>query len=429
MNKKKLLIISTLIIILTLGLSSILINAGNSDKTEWETYTDYKVNQKVSFENNIYSCIQSHTSLPGWEPVLTPALWKLESGTNTTKVTEKPTTTSKVTLKATSKTTPKTTPKTTSKATSTTLADNNNDSNDSGSWNSKIFAPYVDVCLYPAFDLNNCYDKTGQKFYTLAFITANGSGEPAWGGIIPLSDDQFKDQIDTLRNNGGDVIVSFGGASGNELATVTSDVDLLVSKYQEVIDKYNLKWVDFDIEGAAVSNKESIDVRNKAIKILQEKNPELKIAFCLPALPQGLTTDGLYVIENAKDNGVIVDLVNVMAMDYGDGAAPNPQGQMGKYAIDSAEKTLDQIKGLGLDSKIGVTPMIGQNDVQSEVFTLEDAKEVLDWANSNNDVSLLSMWSATRDNGSGGESGTANATYSGIIQNEFDFINIFKNFK
>ncbi len=44
--------------------------------------------------------------------------------------------------------------------------------------------------------------------------------------------------------------------------------------------------------------------------------------------------------------------------------------------------------------------MVGMNDVQSEVFTLSDAQQLLDYAQGNEDISGLSIWSVGRDNGS-----------------------------
>jgi hypothetical protein len=64
----------------------------------------------------------------------------------------------------------------------------------------KIFAPYVDVMLYLQFSINNCFEKTGQKYYTLAFITSDGNGNPAWGGVVPLSEDYYLDEININLN-------------------------------------------------------------------------------------------------------------------------------------------------------------------------------------------------------------------------------------
>ena len=62
----------------------------------------------------------------------------------------------------------------------------------------------------------------------------------------------------------------------------------------------------------------------------------------------------------------------VMAMDYGDSAAPNPaQHGMGNYAIEAVTATRAQAQSVGLtNAKLGVIPMIGVNDVMSEVSSL-----------------------------------------------------------
>jgi hypothetical protein len=46
--------------------------------------------------------------------------------------------------------------------------------------------------------------------------------------------------------------------------------------------------------------------------------------------------------------------------------------------------------------KLGATPMIGQNDFTEEVFTLEDATSLNDFAIEKN-IGRMSMWSANRD--------------------------------
>ncbi|MCP4721030.1 MAG: hypothetical protein GY860_16370 [Desulfobacteraceae bacterium] len=294
----------------------------------------------------------------------------------------------------------------------------------------KVFAPYVDVLTWPTFSLENTYQETGQTYYTLAFIVSDNAGRPSWGGVRAMEEDWYRDQIDFIRSVGGDVIISFGGANGTELALAASSAEELQAAYQSVIDRYDLNWVDFDIEGMAVGHRSSIDLRNKAIRGLQEDNPDLKTAFCLPVLPQGLTADGLFVIENARDNGVRIDLVNVMAMDYGDWAAPSPEGQMGTYAIDAAKNTRLQMQSINVDTWIGITPMIGQNDVPSERFYLSDAVELLNWSlapDKQDWVGMLSMWSVNRDNG-GCPGGSAQWGCSGIEQDDFAFTDIFSAF-
>lgn len=48
----------------------------------------------------------------------------------------------------------------------------------------KVFAPYVDVLLYPTFSINDAFDQTGQPYFTLAFVTADTDCKPGWGGVI-----------------------------------------------------------------------------------------------------------------------------------------------------------------------------------------------------------------------------------------------------
>ena len=51
-------------------------------------------------------------------------------------------------------------------------------------------------------------------------------------------------------------------------------------------------------------------------------------------LPTGLDADGLNVLQSAKHDGVRVDVVNIMTMDYG--ASVDNNGQMGLDAIKAA---------------------------------------------------------------------------------------------
>lgn len=59
--------------------------------------------------------------------------------------------------------------------------------------------------------------------------------------------------IKQIRDNGGDVMLSFGGASGTPLAAVCT-VDELSSLLDETVNNLNLKIIDFDIEGGAIAD-------------------------------------------------------------------------------------------------------------------------------------------------------------------------------
>ncbi|WP_371518668.1 cellulose binding domain-containing protein [Kitasatospora sp. NBC_01300] len=293
------------------------------------------------------------------------------------------------------------------------------------------FAPYVDTSLYPPYDLVATAKATGVKNYTLAFVVSGGGCQPKWGGVSDLSADAVAAQIGALRAIGGDVRVSFGGANGSELALACGSTADLAAVYQKTVDAYGLTRLDFDVEGGAIANTAANTRRAQAIAQLQKnaaaKGKALDVSFTLPALPSGLTQEGVNLVADAKNNGVAIGAVNIMAMDFGDGVAPNPQGQMGKYAIAAATATQAQVKSvLGLDDaaawrKVAVTPMIGVNDVASEVFTVADAKQLADFAASRH-LAWLAMWSGTRDKAcDGGAKAYADASCSSIVQQPLDF--------
>ncbi|MDH6570143.1 hypothetical protein M2160_005164 [Streptomyces sp. SAI-117] len=289
------------------------------------------------------------------------------------------------------------------------------------------FAPYVDTSLYPAFDLLAAADATGVKNYNLAFVTDGGGCTPKWGGVSDLANDAVAAQIGALRAKGGDVRVSFGGASGSELATTCSSADALAAAYGKVVDAYGLTKVDFDVEGGALPNTAANTRRAQAIAKIQQNHPGLDVSFTLPVMPEGLTQDGVNLLANAKSNGVGIDTVNIMAMDYG--AAYS--GDMGTYAEQAATATQAQVKSvLGLSDSaawkaVGVTPMIGVNDVASEIFKVEDATQLVAFAKAKG-LGPLSMWSATRDKQCpGGAQPSADATCSSVVQGAFAFSKAF----
>ncbi|MFF4754991.1 cellulose binding domain-containing protein [Streptomyces sp. NPDC002514] len=260
------------------------------------------------------------------------------------------------------------------------------------------FSPYVDTSLYPAFDLLSAAEATGVKDYHLAFITDGGNCTPKWGGTTDLANNAVAGQIGKLRDRGGDVRVSFGGANGIELGLACQSADALAKAYGKVVDEYGLTKVDFDIEGGSLGNAAANTRRAQAIAKLQQQRPDLDVSFTLPVMPDGLTQMGVDLLSDAKNNGVHVSTVNIMAMDYG----ASFSGDMGDYAEQAATATQGQIKkALVLDDgaawkTLAVTPMIGVNDVSTEVFKLDDATQLVAFAKSKS-LGGLSMWSATRD--------------------------------
>ncbi|MFF4269080.1 cellulose binding domain-containing protein [Streptomyces sp. NPDC001536] len=289
------------------------------------------------------------------------------------------------------------------------------------------FAPYVDTSLYPAFDLVATAEATGVKDYNLAFVTDGGGCTPKWGGVTDLASDAVAAQIGALRAKGGDVRVSFGGAAGSELATTCSSATALATAYEKVVAAYDLTKVDFDVEGGALPDTAANTRRAQAIAELQKDHPDLDVSFTLPVMPEGLTQAGVDLLADAKKNGVGITTVNIMAMDYG----PAYSGDMGTYAEQAATATQAQVKSvLGLSDSaawkaVAVTPMIGVNDVTTEIFKVDDATQLVNFAKSKG-LGWLSMWSATRDKQCpGGAKNYADATCSSIVQAPHAFSKAF----
>lgn len=290
----------------------------------------------------------------------------------------------------------------------------------------QVFSPYVDMSLSKSQDLVKIVDDAGIKNLTLAFMLNSGHDQIGWGGVGTIQNDwlpagsNMLTQIEAVQHKGVDVTISFGGAVGSEPALSFSSIDALTGAYQSVIDRYHVHSLDFDIEGGAIANAAANHLRNEALVALDKANPDLNISFTLPVMPTGLTYEGINLLKQIKADGVNVDVINIMAMDYGPGA---DSGDMGQDAINAALATISQIKEVGLNAKVGITPMIGINDVQSEIFTIEDAQQVFTYAKDNPDIASIGMWSLGRDNV--GLIGVVSPVGSGIDQTDNAFSNVF----
>jgi len=283
------------------------------------------------------------------------------------------------------------------------------------------FAPYVDTTEYPPYNLVSTARQTGVKQFNLAFIVSGGGCTPEWGGTTAIGDNPVAAQIGALRAIGGDVRISFGGQAGDELALTCATAAQLEAAYQQVISAYDVHEVDFDIEGAALANTAANTLRDQALAALQQQD-NLQISFTVPVIPSGLDSGTVAMLAGAVQAGVRISAVDIMTMDYGDGAAPDPGGMMGSYAIDAATAADAEVASvLGISdgaawSRIAVTPMIGVNDITDEVFTLANARQLEAFAASKH-LAWLSMWSAARDTGcSGGAQMAAQPMCSSIAQ-------------
>ncbi|MFI6467568.1 chitinase [Streptomyces sp. NPDC050528] len=290
----------------------------------------------------------------------------------------------------------------------------------SGSSSTTSYAPYVSVTT--ASDM----DSSGSpSTYNLSFAIAKGSTcTPEWNGTTAIDNSAVKSRISALKESGASVRVSFGGASGKELAETCTSASALAKVYGEALDAAGSTQADFDIEGDALTDSTSVALRSKAIALLQKERSDLKVSFTLPVMPSGLDSDSLALLESANDNAVEVSTVNIMTMNYGESYTAD----MGDYAITSATATHTQLKkvfGLsdaGAWQGMALTSMIGVNDISGETFSLSDAAQVRTFAEEKG-VAWVSMWSTFRDQQceSGSSDDDAATDCSGVTQDSGAF--------
>lgn len=293
-------------------------------------------------------------------------------------------------------------------------------------WPARVFAPYMYIGADDGFKLTQCDDACGQKFYTIAFIIADKQGNPAWDGRFPMEQNLYADQIREIRRRGGDVIVSFGGGAGTELALAETNAAALEAKYQSVVTRYQLTWLDFDIEGDALTNTAVNQERNTVLARLQQKNPGLIVSYTLPVDPDGISDDSRHLLADARDKGLKVHSANVMTMDYG--AHFSRGKKMSDVAIASALKAHEQCQAIAPGILIGLTPMIGQNDERGEIFTAADAKALEAWAETQPWICSLSFWASNRDAGKYDARNKTGNESSGVRQKPWEFTLIFQPF-
>jgi chitinase len=126
-------------------------------------------------------------------------------------------------------------------------------------------------------------------------------------------------------------------------------------------------------------------------------------------MPFGLLeNDGGVIVKAAMDAGVI-DIVNLMLMDYGSAFPAERDGEymMAGYSIQAIESVNKQLRKYDPQGKfsdvdnnyyhmIGATPMIGQNDTPNERFFKKDIEKLTQWCNIKG-ILMLSAWSINRD--------------------------------
>jgi chitinase len=314
--------------------------------------------------------------------------------------------------------------------------------NNSGAVSSAWFAPYVDATLQPSFPFQDPAANPARQV-VLSFVVAGKSDgcAPSWGTAYTLeqadSELDLSRRISAFRQAGGDLIVSFGGRDNSELAVACTDTAKLEAGYKQVISRYGLKTIDFDLENEALNNTDSLQRRAQALAQIQHEaranGSSLGIWLTLPVSPTGFEPNALRAVQTMLNAKVDLTGVNLLAMDYGSPQSnmlqtiENSLGSAHAQLLNIYQNAGQPLNDRHIWNKLGVTVMLGQNDDNGEQFAPSDAQPLVDFVTSHA-IGRVSMWSLNRDqpcSSSFSDISVHSDTCSGVAQSSLQFTHVF----
>ncbi len=266
---------------------------------------------------------------------------------------------------------------------------------------------------------------TGIRWFTMAFILSAGGCTPAWDGSRPLTSSVDAAAIAQIRANGGDIIPSFGGWSGNKLGPNCPNPQALAGAYQQVINAYALKAIDIDIENIDEFENEAVQDRIlNALKIVKQNNPAIKTIITFGTSTTGPTWWGTRLINQSAALQANIDVFTIMPFDFGGGAS------MYQNTVNAAEGLKNALKtayGWTDDTAyrhMGISGMNGLSD-QQELTSPQTWTQIRDWADARH-LARLAFWSVNRDRPCPG--GGVRSDCSGIDQPTWEYTRITAGF-
>ena len=233
------------------------------------------------------------------------------------------------------------------------------------------------------------------KTVTWAFATGE-CGQENWAG---MGAEQFaKANVSPYVTAGKNYIISTGGAAGIFTCSSNAGMHAFLNRYMSV----NLIGLDVDIERD--QTQDQITSLVKTLVYAKSLHPNLRISFTLATLADssgghaGLNELGNRVITTAKAAGLDF-YVNLMVMDYGTTSAYTCvlSGSLCQMALSAEQAVINLQSTYAIAAnRIEVTPMIGNNDISDEVFTIADAEKLASFVVINK-LAGYHFWSLDRD--------------------------------
>jgi chitinase len=233
---------------------------------------------------------------------------------------------------------------------------------------------------------------------TLTWAFASGEcGEEVW---FDQSAQKVAEQnVAAFVKAGRPYIISTGGAEHMFTCASAAGMERFLQRY----DSPQLVGVDFDIEDKQTPAQ--VDALMAAIKDAQRRRPALRYSFTVATLAASdgsngsLTPLGENILAAIERYGVKDAVFNVMAMDFGP-ASPkvcvvkDGMCDMGQSALQAA-RNVHAKYGIPYE-RIALTAMIGMNDVVSNVFSVADARTLVEGARTLG-LAGVHYWSLGRD--------------------------------
>jgi len=282
-------------------------------------------------------------------------------------------------------------------------------------WNTDVMQSAVTGSAIPVVGAGSLVSSHVPNLGAITLAFASGEcGSENWGGVTRTG--FASANIQALSNAGVNYVVSTGGQAGTFTCSSHAGMQTFIDTYMSA----HMVGVDFDMEGGQTAG----DISNLISQVAYAETlyPNLRFSFTLATLAAsdgsfgGLNSLGDSVVRAIQNAHLAHYAINLMVMDYGGASAFNcvvsgGQCQMGQSAIQAA-LNLQHTYGIPA-SQIELTPMIGMNDVASEVFTLADVDTITSYAAAHG-MAGLHFWSLDRDTPCPGASSSASSTCNSV---------------
>jgi chitinase len=266
---------------------------------------------------------------------------------------------------------------------------------------------------------------TGIKAFTMAFVLASNGCNPAWDGSSGLTGGAHASTIAAIRAAGADVVPSIGGWSGNKLGPNCSTAEALAGAYQKVIDTFQLKAIDIDIENTdEFENYVVADRIVDALKIIKQRNPNVKTILTFGTTTTGPNAHGVRLIQQAKAKGANIDIFTQMPFDFSGHADMYASTVGATEGLKNVLKSTFGYTDAQAYSRIGISGMNGLSD-QQEVTSVDTWTRIRDYAKSKG-LARFAFWAVNRDRGCAGGGVVSNC--SGIAQADWAFTKVSAGF-